>query len=124
VKTLDGLSLTAVLAVSAAMLAGCDQDNGWGDGQGPVRVCVDQQGRRVAEDQCATPRPGGGNPFLWYYLGRLNRGAGVPAYGGAVSGGSYQASSGVSYGSAPAAGISRGGFGSTAEGFGGEGAGE
>lgn len=119
-----------VLAVASA-LASCDgrDDNGWGSGGQATRVCVDQQGKRVAENACAAPHAGGGlSPFLWYYLGTRGRPAYAPAYGGRVAGGSYQPEPGTSYRGAPAAGgVARGGFGGTAESFGGvggEGAGE
>ena len=131
-KTFDHLTLATVLAVASAMVAGCDDhntNNDWQASNGPTRVCVDKDGKRVADDQCAPVRTGGGgfgaNPFLWYYLGTLNRGYGVPGYGGFVGGGSYQPAAGVSYGAAPAAGIARGGFGGTAHSTGGAaGAGE
>jgi hypothetical protein len=128
-KKFDGASLTVALAVAGA-LSGCDQhqDNGWQASSGPTRVCVDQQGHRVADDQCAPQHQGGGvSPFLWYYLGTLNRSTGVPGYGGVVTGGAFTPSPGVRYGAAPASGIARGGFGGTASSFGGvggEGAGE
>jgi hypothetical protein len=125
-KKFESLGLTTVLAVSAAVLGACDKDNGWDSAQQPTRVCVDAQGHRVPEDQCARPHAGGVSPFLWYYLGTLNRGYGVPGYGGLVGGGSFRAAPGTAYGFAPASGISRGGFGGTAGSFGGagEGAGE
>jgi hypothetical protein len=126
-KKFEGLGLTTVLAVSAAVLGGCDKDNGWGAAQQPTRVCVDAQGHRVPEDQCERPHGGGVSPFLWYYLGSLNRNYGAPGYGGVVTGGSFRPAPGVAYGFAPSTGIARGGFGGTAGSFGGlggEGAGE
>ena len=130
-RKFETLSLTMVLAVAGA-LSGCDrkEDKGWDSAGAPTRVCVDQQGRRVPEDQCGAPRTTGGgvSPFLWYYLGTLGRGSYAPGYGGLVGGGSYRPSPSVSYGAAPAeGGIARGGFGATAHSFGGlggEGAGE
>ena len=129
-RSFETLSLTMVLAVAGA-LSGCDrqEDKGWDSAAQPTRVCVDQQGKRVPENECATQHTGVGvSPFLWYYLGTLGRGSYAPSYGGMVTGGSYRASPGVSYGAAPAAGgIVRGGFGGTAHSFGGlggEGAGE
>jgi hypothetical protein len=121
VNKFEGLRLTMVLTVAGA-LSGCDQhkDQGWEASAGPTRVCVDQQGKRVPEDQCAANRPAGGvSPFLWYYLGSLNRGGYAPAYGGVVGGGSYQPRPGVVYGALPPGGIARGGFGATARSFGG-----
>jgi hypothetical protein len=104
-KKLDGISLTAVLAAASAALAACGdagQDDAW-------RVCVDNQGRRIVDQQCpATGTTSSGSH--WYYM----RGA-APAIGGYVSGGSTSADDRVSYVSPPAeGGISRGGFGSTA----------
>lgn len=129
-RKFETLSLTMVLAVAGA-LTGCDrrEDKGWDAAGEPSRVCVDQQGKRVPENECAPAHTGGGvSPFLWYYLGTLNRGGYAPGYGGLVSGGSYRASPGLSYVAAPAeGGIARGGFGGTAHSFGrlgGEGAGE
>ena len=121
-RKFDRSSLAVVLAVAGAM-SGCDrQDRGWEAATGPTRVCADAQGRRVSDDQCATHREGGGvSPFLWYYLGTLNRGSGVPPVGGALTGGSYRPAAGVSYAAAPASGIARGGFGATARSFGGVG---
>ncbi len=110
-----------VLAVAGA-ISGCDRpkDPGWDASAGPARVCVDQQGKRVPEDQCMQGHAGGGvSPFLWYYLGSLGRGGYAPGYGGLVGGGSYQPRPGVIYGAVPPSGIVRGGFGATARSFGG-----
>ncbi len=117
-KKLDGISLTAVLAAAAALGACGENESAW-------RVCVDDQGRRVVDDQCAAPA-GHGAFAHWYY----SRGS-APALGGTVSGGSSQAEDGVSYASPPSEGITRGGFGGTADeggsehgGGGGDGGGE
>jgi hypothetical protein len=124
VKKFEGVSLTMALAVAGAV-GGCDRDQNkdWQASNQPTRVCVDQQGHRVPENQCGQPvHTGGGvSPFLWYYLGTLGARSYVPAYGGAVSGGSFAPAAGVRYGAAPAGGISRGGFGGTARSFGGVG---
>jgi len=85
-------------------------------------ICVDGSGRRIADQSCG--RGGsGGHVAHWFYLGR---GARVPYYGEAPTGGSYSATPGRFYTAAPAgssmtrsAAISRGGFGSIARGFGG-----
>lgn len=123
----DSLSLATVLAVAAAVTAGCDddKDKGWDAAAGPTRVCVDAQGKRVPENQCAVPRTGGGvSPFLWYYLGAMTAQRNyVPGYGGVVGGGSFTPAAGTAYGMAPAEGIARGGFGGTARSFGGVGEG-
>lgn len=122
-KKFEGLGLSAVLAVAAAM-SGCDRGGDWQASVGPTRVCVDRNGHRVPDADCAPTAAGhgggGGNAFLWYYLGTLQgRSAGAPAVGGMVAGGSYRPEAGVSYRTAPAGGIARGGFGATAESFGG-----
>ncbi len=117
-KRLDGFRLTAVLAVSGAFLAGCDDhSHEWQASTGPVRVCTDLRGQRVPDDQCAAPYHGAGaSPFLWYYLGTLNRRTMLPPLGVPVTGGSYNPAPGVSYPS-----ISRGGFGGLASHYGGDG---
>lgn len=93
--------LLLVPAVSAALLTlGCG-------GSDPSRVCVDAQGRRVSDGECDDNRPGG-HPFThWYYI---SHGGSVPAMGGTAGSGS-----GISGASNPA-GVSRGGFGSSAHG--------
>jgi hypothetical protein len=116
----DGARLAGVLAAASAVLAGCDQNNGWQGSSNAARVCVDRENNRVPEAQCAAVHPGGVNPFFWYYVGRMASG-GVPGYGGHVGGGSFSPMSGVSYGAAPASGIARGGFGGTGGGEGGAG---
>lgn len=120
------LRLTAVLAVASAAAAGCERKDDWQGSSNATRVCVDYQGHRVPDDQCAAPRPAGGvSPFLWYYLGTqaARQGYGVPAVGGFVAGGGYTPQAGTAYTAAPATGISRGGFGGTARSFGGLGGG-
>jgi hypothetical protein len=101
-RKLEGISLTAVLAMSAA-LAGCD---------GPAtRVCVNASGVRVLDDACvgaAANTTSRGS--RWRYYGGS---VGAPAVGEAAAGGSDVADSGGSYHSAPDEGISRGGFGSS-----------
>jgi hypothetical protein len=82
--------------VASAMLASCGQatpqvgDQSWTTDQ-PTQLCVDQQGNRVPESECANQRVRTGyRPnYLWYYMMRGNR---VPAYGEhiAVGQGSYQ----------------------------------
>jgi hypothetical protein len=100
-------------------MAGCDQNNGWGSA-GPTRLCVDAQNKRLPDIECAS----GGFGHRWYYLGRGGGfGGTVPGNGQFVGGGSFSPASGLTYGSAPAGGIARGGFGGTA-GEGGGGAGE
>lgn len=124
------LKITTALAVTL-LAAGCQrEDNGWSADR-DTAVCVDRSGKRVPDAQCpprtyASYHGGGGNAFLWYYLGRNST---VPYYGDSVRGGSFTGRPGATYAAAPAevamtraAAISRGGFGSSAHG-GGEGGG-
>lgn len=109
--------------VASAMLASCGQatpqvgDQSWTTDQ-PTQLCVDQQGNRVPESECANQRVRTGyRPnYLWYYMMRGNR---VPAYGEhiAVGQGSYQPVAATRYTPASTvetAAISRGGFGQSA----------
>ena len=106
----NSLRLATVLGVAAALCA-CDRT--------PTRVCVDGSGQRGLDSQCPGSGSGGAaGGYRWYY----SRG-GVPV-GAYVNGGSYAPEPGVSYAPAPVEGISRGGFGGTAEGLGGEGGGD
>lgn len=124
--------LKITTAIAAALLAGAcspQDDNGWGEtADRNTAICTDRSGHRVPEANCQRQGAyggggGGSNAFLWYYLGRSSV---VPYYGDPVRGGSYQRATGASYFRAPAASsmtrsaaISRGGFGSSAESFGG-----
>lgn len=124
--------LKVTTAIAAALLAGaCSStpDNGWGEtAERDTAICTDRNGQRVPETNCQQHVSHGGgaaNAFLWYYLARSSV---VPYYGDRVGGGSYQRAAGTSYFRAPAASsmtrsaaISRGGFGSSARGFGGAG---
>jgi hypothetical protein len=109
-RRLEGITLTAALAVAAA-LAGCDEP--------ASQVCADAQNRRVPDDNCAQASAYHGGAH-WLYFGS---GQSVPALGEQAVGGDTRASQGVSYSAAPEEGISRGGFGGTSDGFseGGEG---
>jgi hypothetical protein len=119
----------------AATLSGCStSDDDWGSdvvADRDTRVCVDQNGYRVDDDDCerTTYVRTGGAGFLWYYVGRGSR---LPYYGDSVRDprlglkGSYFPNKGVSYAKAPAAAnmarsaaVSRGGFGSSGRSFGG-----
>lgn len=121
-------SLVAVLLVSSALTSRCDRKNQEWSAAGPTRYCVDQQGRRVPDDQCGRTHAGGGvSPFLWYYLGSMaGRRSYVPAIGGYAAGGGYAPIGGVRYGApvfgargvSAAGGVARGGFGVIAAGIG------
>ncbi len=122
---LEGIRLTAVLA-AAATLTACSERH-------PTRICVDNQGRRIADVGCVPVRSaagGAGGAIAarggWYYLNssQVSQG-GAPALGGAAQGGSFAPEAGTSYGAAPEGGIARGGFGGTGDdgGHGGEGGG-
>jgi hypothetical protein len=96
-RKLEGISLTAVLAMSAA-LSSCNEP--------ATRVCVNAAGVRVIDDTCTSNN--NRNATHWRYYGG---GVGAPAIGAPAAGGSDVAESGTSYHSAPEEGISRGGFG-------------
>lgn len=124
--------LKITTAIAAALLAGAcssQSDNGWKTADRDTAICTDKSGNRVPDANCPQQRTYGGggvsSAFLWYYLGRNSA---VPYYGERVGGGSFQRAAGTSYFRAPAetsmsrsAAISRGGFGSSARGFGGAG---
>jgi hypothetical protein len=123
-------ALPLTTAISAAMLAstGCGSDKEW-QTDSDTRVCVDNSGQRIPEDQCRNRPATEISPYRWYYI---SRGGYVPTYYGPVSGGSFApAGPSESYyaapATAPAGAVTRGGFGSFGEGSGdggGEGAGE
>jgi len=103
--SIDKTSLATVLAISAALLAGCDRHDG-------VRVCNDGYGRRLPDDDCRTTGHAGTG---WIYI----RSGNAPAVGQAITEGERTPDGDTHYGAAPEGGISRGGFGGTGEGFGG-----
>ncbi len=103
--SIDKAALASVLAISAALLAGCENHGG-------VRVCSDGYGRRLPDSDCQTTGHGGGG---WRYV----RSGNAPAVGGTVTGGTTTPEASVHYGAAPLGGVSRGGFGGIGEGFGG-----
>ena len=119
----DDLKLAIVLTVASSALAGCHdtQTSDWD--AGPSRVCVDPTGVRVDDQTCpdTTSQHGGGGGAHWVYFGG---GRTVPRIGAMAAGASSTPEPGVAYVSAPAEGISRGGFGGTAHGAGGERGGE
>jgi len=110
---IDKTALASVLAISAAMLAGCDTHDG-------VRICSDGYGRRLPDGNCQANGNAGHAGSGWIYI----RSGNAPAVGGAITDGERAPAADIHYGSAPPGGISRGGFGGTGEGGGGEGAGE
>jgi hypothetical protein len=122
-KKFDLILTTAV--ASAILLTGCSRSDDWNTNR-DTAVCTDRQGHRVPDANCersAHGGGGGGNPFLWYYLGRNSA---IPPYGERPFGGSYTRTAGATYFHAPvstdftrSAVISRGGFGESAHAFGG-----
>jgi hypothetical protein len=120
--------LKITTAIAGALLAGaCQQQPDEWTAQRDTAVCTDRQGHRVPDANCQrqsyASHGGGGNAFLWYYLGRNSA---VPYYGEQVRGGTFSRAPGRSYFQAPTgssmtrtAAISRGGFGSSAHSFGG-----
>jgi len=110
----DATVLPITSAVAAAVLASCSPSAGRADRD--VAICRDGQGRRLSDASCSSGARGGYGGG-WYYLARGSR---VPAVGEAVSGGSEVPRAGVGYARASAATVTRGGFGMSAHGFGGE----
>jgi hypothetical protein len=106
-------TLMITTAVSLALLSGCSSapDDEWAEE--PVAVCTDKEGKRVEDDKCGQNARQGGSMmpgiFAWYYL---SRGARIPAYGMAPTGGSFKATPGTSY--KASASVTRGGLGSSA----------
>lgn len=114
-------------ALAAALLAGgCNRasaDDGW-TADTDTAICTDAQGKRLPDDRCRQHRVGGGGGMAhWYFL---RRGGIIPFVGERARGGSFRATGGIRYQTAPvstamtrSAAISRGGFGSSAHHFGG-----
>lgn len=110
-------NLVFVPAVAAAALTlfGCDESK-------PSKVCVDQYNTRVDDANCKsddqTTRSDGSGYWVyrWFYYRSPSY---VPALGSTVDSddGSFSKSSSTTYST-----VSRGGFGESAESFGGEGA--
>ena len=109
-----------ILAGLAAAMSGCSSQD-----DGEWRVCTDAWGRRQPDIACQQGTNGGygggygGHGGGWVFISRSSS---APPVGQIVTGGSRSAA-GTTY-SAPAQGIARGGFGGSAEGGGGHGAGE
>jgi hypothetical protein len=134
------LSMTTAMAAALLALPGCSNEPEWNGDVTTDRdtaICVNKEGERVDDDQCARHSHAGGgyhggggsNAFLWYYLGRQSA---VPYYGESIHDrrfagrGSFQAQSGAVYHAAPAEtrmsrsrAVSRGGLGSSSRRFGG-----
>lgn len=130
------LAMTTAMAAALISLPGCSSNNGWDDdvvADRDTAICVDRDGKRVDDSQCGQRTVyhggGGGNAFLWYYLGRNSA---VPYYGESIRNqryaglGSYEPRAGVNYAEAPvasrmtrSAAVSRGGLGSYGRSFGG-----
>ena len=125
------LFLTSAMAATLTGLPGCSSGNDWDDGvyaRNDTRVCVDQNGNRVADYGCNT-RTGYYGGSRWFYVGRGSR---VPYLGDSISDkrygfkGGYDARPGAAYDSAPgaanmtrSASVARGGLGSSSRSFGG-----
>jgi len=74
---IDRAALAGMLAVSATVLAGCDE-----------KVCVDKQGKRVPEQYCGGHGGSGvGGAIAGYYLVSGWRGGGVGTVDGVARGG-------------------------------------
>lgn len=107
------LPLTTAVA-AAVTLGGCGQS---GIARQDIAVCRDARGYRTDDSAC-TRRASGAHGGGWHYYSRGDR---VPQQGERVTGGYDAPRAGVSYGRASSATVSRGGFGSSARGFGGAG---
>jgi hypothetical protein len=104
--------LALVPAVSSALLAfGCGRPQPAATSSDSSRVCIDAQGRRVADDQCRDDFPSNRSPtfYHWYH----NSYGGFVPIGGFVSGHSFSPGS-----SSHPSSVTRGGFGSSAHGHG------
>ena len=117
-RKFDSRVLPITTAVAATLLAaGCapSEDRAATD----VAVCRDAAGRRVADADCARGTSGHGvaGAAAWYFLAR---GSTVPRQGAFVSGGSASPRAGIGYARASSATVTRGGFGMSAHGGGGE----
>jgi hypothetical protein len=132
------LVLTTAMAgalIAIPVLSSRDEWNGDVYAQADTAVCVDANGTRVDDDLCRTSsygggsHGGGGNAFLWYYLGRSSA---LPYYGESIQDrrfagtGTYQPRAGTVYAQAPvdtrmtrSQAVSRGGLGSSGYRFGG-----
>lgn len=129
------LGLTTAMAATLTALGACSTatDDDWDSGpiaQSDTRVCVNQNGERIDEDECEGGRRYyHGSGVGWYYMGRGSR---LPYIGDSVRNsrygfvGSSMPMPGVNYASAPSAANmtrssarARGGFGSSGRGFGG-----
>lgn len=94
--------LVLVPLVSAALLTlGCTDET---SSASTPRICMDAYGRRVPDGQCSL----GGNRSSFYHWYHLSRGGAVPGVGEVAHNGSFHGQGSVS----------RGGFGSSAHGFG------
>jgi hypothetical protein len=104
-RKFDRQLLPITSAVAGALLAsGCGPSN---RADRDVAICRDSTGRRIADTDCQTRSSHAGG-HGWYFIGRGRR---VPAVGDAVRGGSFTPTPGAHYARAPAAFVSRGGFG-------------
>jgi hypothetical protein len=106
--------LPIVSATATAFLAwGCGRDY-------PRQICVGVADIRVDDANCRRSDA----RYHWYYYPSGGGGAGVAGIGSRAIGGSYARSAGTTFYSAPAEGVTRGGFGSIGGHGGGEGGGE
>ena len=110
-RTIEKAALASVLALSGALLAGCENHDG-------VQICSDGHGRRLPDSDCRGLTHSG-HAGTWIFV----RSGNAPAVGSAVTEGERAPEADVTYGLAPEGGVSRGGFGGTGEGFGGGGEG-
>jgi hypothetical protein len=105
------------IVVATLSLGACDE------APPSVKVCTDKStGQRIDDQKCSqqTPNAHGYFPYYWYYMGR---GSGIPAVGAPVplSPGFAVPDGPVAFAPGVSASVARGGFGATAESFGGTG---
>ena len=102
--------LVLVPAVSTALLAfGCDRPRPTQNLVDGSRVCIDADGKRVADDQCRDDLPTNRSPTFYHWYHVSHGGSFVPI-GGFVSGHAFSHGS-TSHPSS----VTRGGFGSSAK---------
>ncbi|WP_300974348.1 hypothetical protein [Sphingomonas sp. LHG3406-1] len=119
------LTITASLAATLTGLSGCDSRSNDMLAQQNTRICVDDDGDRIADQYCSNGRSGGGG-FAFLYL---RRGSPIPYYYDNVRDPKYakfvSRSPLSGYTSAPpssnmtrSSAVSRGGLGSSSRSFG------
>lgn len=126
------LALTSAMAATLIALPGCSTQDDWDSNviaDNDTRVCVDQNGNRIDDDECDDDNVRVRTGSSWFYISRYGH---IPYYGDSVRDsrygfkGSYTKSPGAIYSSAPSesrmtrsTAVARGGFGSSGGSYGG-----